>query len=103
MERWGRSFENHTSTSAPSSAEVAGESRRRSTFPLWYCPVWACSFRTKYARNVGRHLKLVHGFDDDTVKRELSLFFEVMSEGSPKGVILCDKAEDDPCRPRGVG
>jgi hypothetical protein len=71
------------------------------SYPMWYCSVWGCDYRTEYAVNLIKHLK-AHGFGHGRIKAELDLFWKAMSMCKGKGVspVLVDKADDDPTKPR---
>ena len=66
-------------------------------YPFWCCPVFCCDYRSSYAKNIEKHL-LVHGWPQDRVNAELDRFFNSVGVA----LIICDKADDDPTKPKGV-
>lgn len=66
-------------------------------YPYWYCPVWGCSFRTQYSKNIKKHLVEVHSWSAEQADREVSNFFDHVDT---KTKVICAKNIDDPTYPR---
>jgi len=69
-------------------------------YPYWYCPVFACGYRTQYKNNIEKHLKDVHNWQDWKIKLEIRKFEKAHYHDID---LICEKDQHDPTKPKTKG
>jgi hypothetical protein len=69
---------------------------QKTSYPFWYCPVFACDFRTHYVKNIKIHLDRVHDYSDESIEKEIDKFWSAKKNNND---FVCEKSRFDPCFP----